>query len=245
MAGVAGAAAIGAGALAAGAALWTYASASPGSTLFGATLVAGADEREVALTYDDGPNGELTLRLLETLAERRVTAAFFVIGDYVRQQPEVVRRVAEAGHVVGNHTMSHPVLRMQSAARIREELAGCNAAIEDATGARVRYFRPPHGARRPAVLRIARELGLTPVLWNAAGYDWEPIAPEEIRANLTSDIAANRRRGRGSNVLLHDGGQHGLGQPRAATVAATAMLIDRLRARGMRFVDLDAWAPAE
>lgn len=234
-------AAAGAGVLAAGAAAWGYGSMLPGSQLFGATLVAGGDPREIALTFDDGPNGELTLRLLDVLAERGVTAAFFVIGNYVKQQPEVVRRVVEAGQAVGNHTMSHPVLSVQSAARVREELAGCNAAIEDATGAAVRYFRPPHGARRPAVLRIARELGLVPVLWNAAGYDWEAIAPEEMAANVASDIAANRRRGRGSNVLLHDGGQHGLGQPRAATVRATEMLIDRMRAREMRFVGLERW----
>jgi peptidoglycan/xylan/chitin deacetylase (PgdA/CDA1 family) len=195
----------------------------------------------VALTYDDGPNGDLTLRLLDVLAERKTPATFFLIGNFVRQQPEIVRRVMEAGHVVGNHTMSHPVLSWQSAARIREELAGCNAVLEDATGAAVRFFRPPHGARRPVVMRIARELGLTPVLWNATGFDWNPIPAEEIAANVASDIGGNRRRGQGSNVLLHDGGQHGLGQPRESTVQATAALIDRMKAREMRFVPVSAW----
>jgi peptidoglycan/xylan/chitin deacetylase (PgdA/CDA1 family) len=78
---------------------------------------------------------------------------------------------------------------------VRQELAECNAVLEDITGAAVKFFRPPFGARRPYVLRAARELGLTPVMWNVTGYDWNPIGVDGILANLDEGIARNRRRG--------------------------------------------------
>ena len=78
--------------------------------------------------------------------------------------------------------MTHPWLAWQSAARIRQELADCNALLEDTLGLPICYFRAPHGARRPAVLRIARSLGLTPVQWNILPGDWKPVGPEEIAA---------------------------------------------------------------
>jgi peptidoglycan/xylan/chitin deacetylase (PgdA/CDA1 family) len=125
---------------------------------------------------------------------------------------------------------------------VREELASTNAAIEDALGEKVHYFRPPHGSRRPDVLRTARELGLTPVMWNAMGYDWNPaLNPHTILANLDKGILRNRRNGSGSNLLLHDGGQAGIGQDRAATVAATKALLERAEEQSVRFVTVDAW----
>ena len=225
----------------AGAGLWWYAAMWPQSQIFGPQLIAGRDPMEAALTYDDGPNGDTTLRLLDILAEHDAHATFFLIGDCVRQQPQIARRVAEAGHLIGNHSMTHPVLAWQSAARIREELSGCNAIFEDVIGAKARYFRPPHGARRPAVLRTARELGMTPVLWNVTAFDWNPISAEEIAGNIDRGIATNRRKGRGSNILLHDGGHMGLGQPRMPSLGATAQVLAKARAGGMRFVMVDAW----
>src|SRR5277367_3302023 len=147
-----------------------------------------------------------------------------------------------AGHLIGNHTFTHPVLLFQSPSRVREELASTNAAIEDALGEKVSYFRPPHGSRRPDVLKTASELGLTPVMWNAMGYDWKPaINPDIILANLDKAILRNCRRSRGSNLLLHDGGQAGIGQDRAATVAATKALLERAQEQPVRFVTVDAW----
>ncbi|MGH9597194.1 MAG: polysaccharide deacetylase family protein, partial [Edaphobacter sp.] len=127
-----------------------YAALSPQSQIFGEVLIAGRNPHEIALTYDDGPNDIVTERLLEVLANHEVRATFFLIGRYVRQRPQIVRAIAEAGHLIGNHTMTHPWLAWQSASRVREELAGCNAAHEDVLGMPVRFFRPPHGARRPA-----------------------------------------------------------------------------------------------
>jgi peptidoglycan-N-acetylglucosamine deacetylase len=218
-----------------------YASLWPTSQIFGRTLVAGEDPRDVALTFDDGPNDAATPLLLEMLARHDVRATFFAMGDFARQRPEIVRAVVAAGHVLGNHTMSHPKLSMESAARVRQELADCNAVLEDIAGVAVRYFRPPFGARRPAVLRIAREMGLTPVMWNVTGYDWNPIGAEAILEKLRSGIARNQGLGRASNLLLHDGGHRGMGAPRMDTVRAVERLLSKLDAAAMQFVTVNAW----
>ena len=219
-----------------------YASLWPTSQIFGRTLIAGDDGNEVALTFDDGPNDAATLQLLEVLARHVVRATFFNMGNFARERPEIVRQVAAAGHLVGNHTMSHPRLSTASAARVRQEIADCNAALEEIMGAAVKFFRPPYGARRPAVLRAARELGLTPVMWNVTGYDWNPIGVEGILSNLEAGIARWQWRGRGANLLLHDGGHRAMGAARMDTVRAVDRLLTTRRGTATRFVTVDAWA---
>jgi peptidoglycan/xylan/chitin deacetylase (PgdA/CDA1 family) len=218
-----------------------YAGLYPDSQLFGPVLVAPAKPNEIALTYDDGPNDQATERLLEVLARHGVHATFFFIGNFVRQRPALVRQVAAAGHLIGNHTTTHPWLAWQSASRIREELSACNKALEDALGAPVHFFRAPHGARRPYVLRTARELGLTPVQWNVTAFDWNPIAPEKIAANVVRGITRNQQKHRASNVLLHDGGHTGIGQPRMATVEASDRLLQQYKPSGIKFVTVATW----
>ena len=222
--------------LAAGA--WFYAALHPTSQIFGRVVIAGNDPGEIALTYDDGPNPAATPRLLEVLARNEVRATFFLIGEFVRKQPRLVREIAAAGHVIGNHTMTHPWLSYQSAARVRSEIADANAAIEDVIGAKVSLFRPPHGARRPVVLEIARELGLTTVNWNIITHDWRVQPSEAIVDKIRNGIRRNKAHRRGSNILLHDGG---LGQPRMPSVIATETVIADARAAGMRFVSPAAW----
>lgn len=226
--------------LAAGA--YAYAANWPTSQLFGKTIVAGRDPAEIALTFDDGPNGALTLRLLEVLARQEARAAFFMIGRFVQQQPDIVRAVRDAGHLIGNHTVSHPVLLWQRPARVFEELATCNQALEDLLGQPVRYFRPPHGSRRPDILRTAESLGLTPVMWNVTCFDWSSREPEFIVRKARRGIAGNTRRSRGSNILLHDGGHIAAGADRNATVTATDTLLKILSGSGVRFVTPDVWS---
>ena len=220
---------------------YAYAAQWPTSQIFGRTVLAGSDIHEVALTFDDGPNDPYTLELLELLAHHQVRAIFFLIGDFVRRRPEIARAVRQAGHLVGNHTMSHPSLMWERPARVREELAGCTAAIEDATGEAVKYFRPPFGARRPDVLRAARELGLTPVMWNITAHDWDATNPQALAARVERGIQSNQRRRRGSSVLLHDGGHRELGTDRSVTLAATRMLLESWVGSGLRIVTVDAW----
>jgi peptidoglycan/xylan/chitin deacetylase (PgdA/CDA1 family) len=230
---------------------WSYAALTSGSQLFGGTVIAGRDPAEIALTYDDGPNTAATPQLLEVLARHNVRATFFLIGGFVRQQPSLTREIAAAGHTIGNHTMTHPWLAWQSEARIREELGGCNAALEDVLGAPVRLFRPPHGARRPIVFRVANELGLRVVQWNVIANDWNADPAARVLERVEAGIRRNQRRGQGSNVLLHDGGQAGMGQPRLATVTATDQFLtatsgkgaqgNATQGSGARFVTPEAW----
>ena len=213
----------------------------PDSQLFGCTLVAGNDPDELALTYDDGPNDRSTPELLEVLDRYNVKATFFVIGKFVRLQPQLVRELQAAGHVVGNHTMSHPFLANKPLRFIQNELMGCNALLEDTLGAPVRYFRAPFGARRPAVLRCARELGLVPVQWNVQGNDWDPIGTAGIVRRLERGLLSARERGRGSNVLLHDGFDKLMSCDRSDSVRATDLLLGKALGAGMRAVTVDAW----
>ena len=219
-----------------------YASSWPTSQIFGRTLVAGNDAREIALTFDDGPNDKATPQLLDVLARHGVRATFFVLGGFARQRPELVRAVVAAGHLIGNHTMTHPKLSVTPAAQVRQELAECNAVLEDLTGAAVKFFRPPFGARRPMVLRAAHELGLTPVMWNVTGHDWEAAIGEAgILRNLDAGIARNGRAKLGSNLLLHDGGHRAMGSPRMDTVRAVDQLLAAHAGTATRFVTVDAW----
>jgi prepilin-type processing-associated H-X9-DG protein len=219
----------------------TYAGLSPTSQLFGHTILAGNDPTEAALTYDDGPNDVATDALLDLLARHNARATFFMIGRFVRQRPEIVRRVHAAGHLIGNHTDTHVWLSFQSSRVIREQLLACNQALEDAIGAPIHYLRPPPGARRPAVFRIADELGLKIVQWNAVGYDWRPISADTIVANVTGGLVRARRHATGANILLHDGHQQGIGTDRSATVQATSTLLETFAREGIRAVTVDAW----
>jgi peptidoglycan/xylan/chitin deacetylase (PgdA/CDA1 family) len=234
-------AAVAAGMAAAGASVLTVAALAPQSQIFGQTLVAGRDPAEFALTFDDGPNDRATGELLDLLAERGVQATFFMMGRFVRRRPELARQVLAAGHVVGNHTVTHPWLAWQTAARIREEMGGCNRILEDVLGAPVRYFRPPHGARRPAVFSVAKELGLTVVQWNVMGQDWRPIGAEGILANVRRGMKRAAGAGRGANILLHDGSDRAMGADRNDTVSAVRSLLQETARDGRRAVTVEAW----
>jgi peptidoglycan/xylan/chitin deacetylase (PgdA/CDA1 family) len=220
-----------------------YQTMAPQGQWYGQTFAGGMrGSKQIALTYDDGPNDSHTLKLLDVLAKNSVRATFFMIGRYVRQRPDIARAVAQAGHVIGNHTFTHPLLIFESAAQTRTEFLGCRSALQDVIGKHSNLFRPPFGGRRPATLRIARELGLQPVMWNVTGYDWN--APP---ATVIENKVARQMRG-GDVILLHDGGHHTMGADRAQTVIATENLIRRYKDQGYEFVTVeemqaDRWLP--
>lgn len=227
-------------ALVAAAGGFAYASRWPGSRIFGTALVAPRGAADLALTFDDGPNPIWTPRLLALLADHSVKATFFLLGSRAKQEPALVRRIAAEGHLIGNHSWSHPNLSLQSAKRIREELAQTSETLEQITGKQVRYFRPPFGARRPAVFHIARSLGLTTVLWNAMTSDWSEPSPDRITRNLTSKIDALTQRGWAANVVLHDGGHLDPAAERGASVMAAGMIASHY-GKARRFVTLETW----
>jgi peptidoglycan-N-acetylglucosamine deacetylase len=221
------------GAVAAAASAAGYQSMAPTGQWFGRAFTGlGHGSKQLALTYDDGPNDPHTQRLLDVLARHKVHATFFLIGRYVQQRPDIVRELVKAGHVVGNHTFSHPLLIFKSAQELRSQLDNCDRALTDAVGEHSNLFRPPFGGRRPVVLRIARRMRLEPIMWNVTGYDWDATSAEHIERKVTSRV-------RGGNViLLHDGGHRVFGADRSYTVTATDRLISRYKSEGYEFVTI-------
>jgi peptidoglycan-N-acetylglucosamine deacetylase len=210
-----------------------YQSMAPSGQWFGHTFTGLArGSKELALTYDDGPNDPHTQRLLDVLARHDVRATFFLIGRYVQRRPDIVRELVKAGHEVGNHTFTHPLLTFRSAQEVRSELEQCDKALTDAVGEHPNLFRPPFGGRRPAVLRVARRMGLEPIMWNVTGYDWNATAAEPIEQKVASQVQG------GNVILLHDGGHREFGANRSYTVTATDRLIPRYKSEGYEFVTI-------
>ncbi|HUK25928.1 MAG TPA: polysaccharide deacetylase family protein [Terriglobales bacterium] len=197
-----------------------------GKTFFG--LSPGT--KQIALTYDDGPNDPYTLRLVEMLARHDVRATFFMIGRYVKQRPEIARAVAEAGHVVANHTFNHPLLIFKGNSSVEKELESCKQVLLDAAGPHSNLFRPPFGGLRPGLLSFIRKSGLEPIMWNVTGFDWDAPPVEFIEEKV-----AGQMRG-GDIILLHDGGHAQMGADRGPTIAASERMIRRYRGEGYEFV---------
>jgi peptidoglycan/xylan/chitin deacetylase (PgdA/CDA1 family) len=219
---------------------FAYASLWPASQLFGSSLIAPPRPGELALTFDDGPNPAWTPRLLDLLSRRDVRATFFLVGSRAQSNPELVRQIADAGHLIGNHSWTHLNLALASSRRIEEQLSRSSDTLAQITGAPPRYFRPPFGGRRPATLGIARRLGLTPVLWNAMTSDWKNPSADAIASRLTNKIDRLYRCGLSANIVLHDGSHSDPAADRAPSIAAAAQLIARYQPTH-QFVTLDAW----
>ena len=218
-----------------------YAALWPASQLFGSALIAPPRPGELALTFDDGPNPVWTLRLLDLLARRGVRATFFLVGSRAQAEPSLVRQIAAAGHLIGNHSWSHRNLALAPATTIEKQLSRTNQILAQITGSPIRFFRPPYGARRPATLRIARRLGLVPVLWNAMTSDWENPSADAIALRLSNKIDGLYRLGQAANIVLHDGSHSDPSAYRTPSIAAAAQLIARYQPTH-QFVTLNAWA---
>jgi len=218
-----------------------YAAYWPGSQLFGPTIIAPPHPGELALTFDDGPNPIWTPRLLDLLARRDVRATFFLVGSRAQAEPSLVRQIVAAGHLIGNHSWSHLNLALASSRTIDEQIYRATETLEEITGLPITFFRPPFGARRPATLRIARRLGLTPVLWNAMTSDWKNPSADAIALRLQTKIDRLYLRSQAANIVLHDGSHSNPSADRAPSVAAAAQLIARYQPTH-QFVTLTAWA---
>ncbi len=182
---------------------------------------------EVALTFDDGPNPPFTTQVLAVLKHYGIHATFFCLGNEVAAYPDLVRQEVADGHVIGNHSWFHPLLTTLSAAQIRTELTTTGDIIQQVTGKRPIFFRPPYGSVNAQVLTQANQLGLTTFIWSDGSLDWTPIGPAAIVHQVLSTVA------NGAIILMHDGGGN-----RSRTLAALPGVIEGLEARHFRFVTL-------
>lgn len=181
----------------------------------------------VALTFDDGPDPTMTPRVLEVLRRHGVQATFFLIGERVTGNPELVRRIVAEGHTVGNHTFTHsPCFPLWRGSRVRQELAATGRAVEAAAGVRMRLFRPPFGVTNPVIGRAVREAGLQPVGWSRRSLDtfaWRR------RGAVCRSVC--RRLRDGDVILLHD-------RCEGADRLLDALIVE-IKARGQQFVTVD------
>ncbi|MFC9282652.1 polysaccharide deacetylase family protein [Streptomyces collinus] len=156
--------------------------------------------RRMMLTYDDGPNPAYTPHILDTLAKYRVRAMFFVCGECVVDNKELLARMADEGHVVGNHTWTHPLLTSLDRGQIRSEMERTSDIIEDAYGERPQWFRAPYGAWNRAAFQLGAEMGMEPMAWTVDTTDWETPGTGIIVDRVESGAAP------GTVVLSHDAG---------------------------------------
>jgi peptidoglycan/xylan/chitin deacetylase (PgdA/CDA1 family) len=154
----------------------------------------------MVLTFDDGPDPRYTPGVLDTLAEYGVRAMFFVCGGMVAEHPHLLARMADEGHVVGNHTWSHPLLTRLTRRQIRSEMSSTCDVIEDTYGERPRWFRAPYGAWNRAAFQLGAELGMEPLAWTVDTLDWTTPGTRTIVDRVEEGA------GPGVVVLSHDAG---------------------------------------
>ncbi|HEX2780941.1 MAG TPA: polysaccharide deacetylase family protein [Gemmatimonadaceae bacterium] len=207
------------------------------SPLFGRALGRlphGRGERVVALTFDDGPNPEATPRILDALAATGTIATFFLLGRHVERWPELARRIATEGHVVGNHGWHHRKLHTLSPGRVRDDLELGTAAIVGATGVTPRVFRAPHGFRAPWVTPIAASIGQRTIGWSVGVWDSDRPGVDAIVDRTVSGAKP------GAILLLHDGDGYAPLGDRRQTAAAIPLIIRSLVGSGYFFAPVPA-----
>lgn len=183
--------------------------------------------RAIALTIDDGPHPEWTPQVLDLLAEHQVTATFFIIGEMVKEYPRLAKRIAEAGHLICNHTMTHPIpFDRIGGRRITSEIREAHARIADATGVTPKFFRSPGGAWSHRVFETVAEWGMIPIGWEVDPQDWRRPGVGHIRRTMMESKA-------GAIMLCHDGGGD-----RSQTLRALRTVLPKMKQRGLTFVPL-------
>jgi peptidoglycan-N-acetylglucosamine deacetylase len=186
------------------------------------------------LSFDDGPDPEFTPLLLEALAAAEARATFFVLGERLPGNEELLGAIVAAGHEVGLHGMAHRRHDGLDAAAARAELEAGLAAIEAAGAPRPRWYRPPFGASSPTLASCCEELGLEIAYWSAWGQDWEALPAERIAALVERDL------GPGAVVLLHDSPLYAERPSAEPTIEAIPLIAAAAASQGLRLTTLGA-----
>jgi len=190
-------------------------------------------ERNAAvLTFDDGPDEDATLAILDELDRFGLKATFFVVGEQLLRNPAIAREAAERGHELALHGFGHPSHDELSPPESRDEIARGVGAFQAATGRTPRFYRPPYGLFNEWSYKASHDLGLQPVYWSAWGSDWEDIPPDRIAELVLRDLLP------GAIVLLHDSARYA-GRPSAtATAEAVPLIAERASESGLELVTL-------
>lgn len=184
---------------------------------------------EVALTFDDGPSAQFTPQILDILKKYGVKATFFVLGENIEKNADIISREAAEGHEIGNHTYSHLEERSNDVDFMKNEIINTNILIKKYSGKSPRYFRPPYGPENWRFLDEAELLNYSIILWGVDVRDWDSKVTSD---DISSQIIKYGRNG--SIILLHDGGTS-----REVTVDALPAVIEGLRKKGIGFVTID------
>ena len=222
-------------------AITAFGAVYPRSQMFGETICRTSSPRELAITFDDGPNPAITPTLLELLDRYEAKATFFVIGRFVLDCPALTRDIAARGHLLANHTQTHPNLFWMAPGAVRDELKHCQGALQDATGNDAKYFRPPYGFRNPWVVRTAHDLGMQTVMWTLLPGDWRARSAEWLAQRMQPIIQhaeGGAVGGTGDVLCLHDGAHRALGGDRSRTLGALEYWLPRWRDLGLKFVTI-------
>jgi peptidoglycan-N-acetylglucosamine deacetylase len=208
-------------------ALTVWGSANIRSGFFIRAICKGYDAgNKIALTFDDGPVAFGTENILDTLKEHNVQAAFFCIGNRMRQNPDLLRRIVDEGHLIGNHSYSHHVLfDLFPFRKIKNELSETNRAAEEITGLKLRYFRPPYGVTTPVLAKVIQSLGFNTIGWNVRSFDTVIRDRDKLLHKVTSSVRG------GDIILLHDTSE--------TTASSLKEMINTIREKGYSFVRLD------
>jgi peptidoglycan/xylan/chitin deacetylase (PgdA/CDA1 family) len=194
---------------------------------------ASAARSEVALTIDDGPDPEVTPRVLDILDRHQARCTFFCIAERISAHPDLAREIVSRGHSLQNHTYRHPHhFSLMGPARLRAEIIQAQEVIANITGVKPIFFRAPAGLRNPFLEPVLHRLGLTLVSWTRRGFDTREPRPERVLARLTHKLSA------GDILLLHDGNaaHDEAGQPVVLNVLPA--LLDQIRQSDLRCVSL-------
>lgn len=179
----------------------------------------------IAITFDDGPHPENTPRLLDMLKERKVKATFYVVGNMVKYNPQLLKRMVEEGHEIGNHTVTHGTLSRMSDESLLAELKNAHDQIVEASGVAPVSMRPPGGAiKKDQKAFVLEELGYPTILWSVDPEDWKRPGPSVVTSRLVNGASP------GGILLVHD-----LHKP---TVDAMPDTLDQLLAMGYEFVTI-------
>ena len=195
-----------------------------------AAYIGNTNEKVLYLTFDAGYENGCTAKILDTLKEKQVPAAFFLVGNYIRQSPDLVRRMVAEGHTVGNHTMHHyDMSRLSDKTAFSKELTDLEALYKETVGQELpKFYRPPQGIYSEENLKMAQELGYKTLFWSLAYVDWNNDAQPTREAAFAKLLPRTHN---GAVVLLHSTSK--------TNAEILGELIDKWKEAGYRFGTLD------